>query len=249
MEREKSLLRVYREYHRLQNEHLNLGYERLEPPVQRGWKRFFVLRPDVAGSREAKLFQGILDRINTTEFSSRRDFRKKRRRGGRKVYEVRSQELLKLCTTSFAKKKFNEEEASYFDLVMADERPGSYYRWIYAFREPWRFQLKIAPNIIRRTKVKDFDLECRISDVSRYIDRNHLWPYIFKLRYGSSQWSGRYTWGGDLPRYRYDPLKNRTFAEVLDEYWPDGQNKTEIEKPPDDGGFSFLYLTFEHCVL
>lgn len=85
----------------------------------------FVLRWQ---GKEAKFFQGILDRINTTEYSSRRDFKKKRRRFGGKVYEVRSQELERLWTGSFKAKKFTEQEASYFDLVMTDERPGSYYR-------------------------------------------------------------------------------------------------------------------------
>ena len=164
-DREKSLLRLYRELDALRTQRRELGFERLDPPVIRGYKRYFVLRAEVARSREAKFFQRILDRINTTKYSSRRDFKKKGRRFGRKVYEVRSQELEKLWTDAFKKRNFTEQEAAYFDLVMTDERPGSYYRWMYVFREPWRFQLKIEPNVIRWTRVKDFDLEQRIGEM------------------------------------------------------------------------------------
>lgn len=109
-DREKSLLRLYRELDALRTQRRELGFERLDPPVMRGYKRYFVLRAEVARSREAKFFQGILDRINTTAYSSRRDFKKKRRRIGRRIYEVRSQELEKLWTDAFKKRKFTEQE-------------------------------------------------------------------------------------------------------------------------------------------
>ncbi|MEJ1242138.1 hypothetical protein WBG78_28580 [Chryseolinea sp. T2] len=239
-DREKTLLRLYREIDALRKQRRDLGWERLDEPVMRGYKRYFVLRADVAKSKEAKFFQGILDRINTTEYSSRRDFKKKRRRGGRKMYEVRSQEVEKLWTDAFRKRKFTEQEASYFDLVMTDERPESYFRWMYVFREPWRFQLKIEPNIIRWTMVKDFDLERRIGEIDRYIDGNHLWPTILRLVRGGYKYRGRYARVGELPKYSYDPFRNRTFAEILDEYWPDARAEMKIEKPSDDEGFSFI---------
>lgn len=243
--REKSLLRLYREYDALRDQKRDLGWERLDPPVLRGYKRYFVLRSEVARGKEAKLFQSILDKINTTEYSSRRDFKKKRRRFGRKVYEVRSQQLQRLWTGSFREKKFTGQEASCFDLVMTDERPGSYYRWTYVFREPWRFQLKIEPNVIRWTRVKDFDLERRIGEMERYIYSNRLWPQINKLRSGSCQRWGMYACKGDLPKYRYDPLKNRRFVDALDEYWPDMRPEMRIEKPSDDEGFFVISSAFQ----
>jgi hypothetical protein len=45
-----------------------MGYVPLEPPVQRGWKRTFVLRADVASSAKAVFYQGILDKINRVDY-------------------------------------------------------------------------------------------------------------------------------------------------------------------------------------
>ena len=58
----------------------NPGWEPLTPPVQRGWKRFFVLRDDVARSDDAQFFQNILAKINTEKWSYRKDFKKKKRK-------------------------------------------------------------------------------------------------------------------------------------------------------------------------
>lgn len=89
------------------------------------------------------------------------------------------------------------------------------------FREPRRFQLNIEPNIIIRwTGMKDFDLERRIRKIERYLDGNRLWLRIWKLPDGSHQYWARYKYG-DLEKYQYDPFKNRTFVEILDEYLPD----------------------------
>src|SRR5689334_8102577 len=90
---EKSLMRLYRGYDALRSQLHRLGYERLDPPVQRGWKRSFVLRDHPlqrithSPKREEAFFQNILEKINTTQYSSKRDFKVKRRRRGRKVYE------------------------------------------------------------------------------------------------------------------------------------------------------------------
>jgi hypothetical protein len=49
-------------------------YEPLLPPVQKGWKRFFVLRDDVARSNDAQFFENILKKINTKTIYWKKDF-------------------------------------------------------------------------------------------------------------------------------------------------------------------------------
>ena len=243
-DREKSLMRLYREYDALRSQLHRLGYERLDPPVQRGWKRFFVLRDHPmqrithSPRREESFFQGILDKISTTQYSSKRDFKMKRRRRGRKIHEPRPQELQTFWTKTFKAAKFTEEEARYFDLIMTNEREGSYYRWMYVFREPWRFRLKVEPNIIRWKRVKDFDLERRIAEMKRYIDGNHLWPQIFRVLDGSHRWRGAYWSTGELAKYK-DPFKNKAFADILDQYMPDRRANVVNMKPSDIEGFLF----------
>jgi hypothetical protein len=83
-DQDRKLIQLFNELKRLQVEQRNLGFAELIPPIQRGWKRFFVLRQDVLTSKEGSFFQELLEKINTTEYSHRRDFKVKKRRRGKK---------------------------------------------------------------------------------------------------------------------------------------------------------------------
>ncbi len=90
---ERKLIQLFFEQRNLSEQISNLGYEKLDPPVQRGWKRFFVLRKDIARSDDALFFQKLLDKINTIEYSSRKDFKVKRRRLEKKITSKESSDL------------------------------------------------------------------------------------------------------------------------------------------------------------
>lgn len=62
---DKQLISLDKKRDDLQELKRNLGWEPLIPPVQKGWKRFFVLRDDVERSKHAEFFQNILKKINT----------------------------------------------------------------------------------------------------------------------------------------------------------------------------------------
>ena len=42
--------------------------ERLETPYQKGWKRLFVLKENIARSDKAELYQQILDKIKNVQY-------------------------------------------------------------------------------------------------------------------------------------------------------------------------------------
>src|SRR5258705_13148999 len=88
---DKQLIQLHKEERALYELKRNLGWELLIPSVQKGWKRFFVLRDDVQSSKQAEFFQGILKKINTYEWSHRKDFvaRRRKKEKGRKVYVVK----------------------------------------------------------------------------------------------------------------------------------------------------------------
>lgn len=111
---QKRLIALHKEERALRKQKWNLGWEPLVPPVQKGWKRSFVLREDVARSRYAAFYEGILARINTTLWSHRKDFMKKKRAFGRKKYVVREQFLLKPNEHDFQKLGFSEAEKQQF---------------------------------------------------------------------------------------------------------------------------------------
>jgi len=99
----KQLIQLYKEEKALYQQQKNLGWEPLKPPVQKGWKRFFVLRDDVAKSKHAEFFQNILNKINTYDWSYRKNFKIRKRKMGRKIYVVKTQKLLEPCERHFAK--------------------------------------------------------------------------------------------------------------------------------------------------
>lgn len=239
----KKLIKLYREERAISRRIWNLGYEEMNPPVQRGWKRYFVLRDDVSRSKDAKFFQGILDKINTVHYSWKKDFKIKRRHRGKKIYVVSGQELGRLGESCVKKKKLSPEEMQYFAVTRVPARKsGGEDLWLYTFQEPWRYQLKIEPNIIKWTRKKDFDLERRANEIKRYFDRNHLRPKMSKIVHGRYQWRLRYYYLGELPKYDYHPLKNRSFADILDEYIPDITSSVVRFKPSISGVYFFVAI-------
>jgi len=56
----------------------------LEEPYQRGWKRSFILREDVARCHAAEFYAILLAKINTETYSTNKGFTHKKRRRGKK---------------------------------------------------------------------------------------------------------------------------------------------------------------------
>src|SRR5687767_12086071 len=112
---EKHLLKLARERKMLRDQQRKLGYEPLVPPVQKGFKRFFVLRDDVARSPRGAFFQEILDKINTVQYSDTREFSKRKRFNGRKKKVAREQKLKTLWEFEWQKLQFSPNQAFYFE--------------------------------------------------------------------------------------------------------------------------------------
>lgn len=165
----------------------------------------------------------------------------KRRQRGKKIYVVREQELARLGESCIKRKKLTLEEMKYFQVVRVPSRKPGEGLWLYTFQEPWRYKLKIEPYFIKWTKIKDFDLERKANEIKRYFNQNHLRPKMFKVVHGRYQWRLRYHYEGELPKYEYHPLKNRSFADILHEYMPDNKSLIVKFKPSNSEGFIFVY--------
>lgn len=171
---DKYLIQLDKEEDDLNKKKYSLGWEPLLPPVQRGWKRFFILREDVAASKYAEFFQTLLDKINTNDWSYRKDFMIKKRRYGKKKYVVKDQKLLEPCQWQFAKLEFTDSEKKFFHEVFEIDKWSRKPIKRYVFTEPWRFRLKIAPNMITKVRIKDSELEAEIDRIRSYMERNDL---------------------------------------------------------------------------
>ncbi|HZE84809.1 MAG TPA: hypothetical protein VE035_10910 [Puia sp.] len=211
---DKWLIKLEKEENELYHQRRNLGWMELIPPVQKGWKRFFVLREDVARSRHAEFFENILKKINTYDWHYRKDFKVKRRRYGRKTYVVKGQGLSKPDRQDFEKLGFSENEKRFFHLEY------HYLRWsdkpypLYVFNEPWRFVLRVRPNMIDKIRIKDPVLEARIKWISDHLEENGNRGRLTKIMGGGYKW---YEKGYEEKYDEENPLKNKPLHRILDE--------------------------------
>ena len=208
---EKKLLKINREEIKLKLKQRNIEWVPLVPPFQKGWKRYFVLREDVAVSKQAWFFENILRKINTQDWSHRRDFKITKRRYGRKKQVVKGQQLLKPYDYQFSKMNFSEDEKQLFHEVFEYEIRGKTVKR-YAFSEPWRFVLRVRPNMITMVKNNDAIIESRLKEIENYLERNKLREKLYKLLDGKVGWRSNYA------RYEYKEkyvYKNKAFSQVL----------------------------------
>jgi hypothetical protein len=216
---EKYLLKLHRDEDALDLKKHALGYRPLIPPVQKGWIRSFVLRDDVAESKYAPFFQAILYKINTRQWSPRKDFRIRKRKKGRKIYVVKEQFLDSPYTYKFRRMGFSETEKRYFDEILCYRYSRRLPDMKHVFNEPWRFVLKVQPNMIDQERIVDPELESAIASLRNYLDRNAYKGKQLHLLYGRHRW--RYRREG----YRYDeahPFKNMPVYRIIDELRHEG---------------------------
>jgi UDP-2,3-diacylglucosamine pyrophosphatase LpxH len=185
-------------------------YEPLIPSVQRGWKRFFVLRDDIARGADAQFFENILKKINTQKIYWRKDFKVKKRKFGRKIYVVQTQELFKPDAYEFSKFKFTEKERTFFDAEFSYDKWHGKFIKRYVFNEPWRFVLRIRPNMIDKQKKIDAEKEARLKEIGNYIRGNNFDKRLHRMIYGHYQHK---TWG--MPA-KGNPFKNKSFGDIID---------------------------------
>ena len=213
---DKQLLKLDRERRKIRKAIWNLGYEDLIPPVQRGWKRTFVLREDVMQDKHAEFYQNILNKINTEQYSYRKDFKIKRRRLRKYRYVAKEQKLEEMTAFYFKKKQFTEAEQALF---FQKEEYNPYSKKMeekYVFAEPWRFVLRVQANIITKVRRRDWELERREKEIDDYIEKNNLQGRLNKL-YGYRSWRHwNKQWKPIIAKYE-NPLKNKAIHTVLDE--------------------------------
>jgi len=216
---DKRLIQIAKEQSELWQIRYNLGWEPLVPPIQKGWKRSFILREDVAATTDAEFFKRILEKINTYHWSPQKNFRVKKRRFGRKYYVVKPQQLKEFYEGDFERQKFGDRERQCFDKVYIYHKKHLPPMIKYVFRESWRFVLQVRPNIIDKVRIRDHELESRIRRIRDYIERNGYNGRLDKIVYGRSL--SRCDRGG-IMFDEQDPLKNKPLTRILDELsWND----------------------------
>jgi hypothetical protein len=214
---DKQLIALEKEQNPLYISRYKPEYEPLLPPVQKGWKRFFVLRDDVARSNDAQFFENILKKINTKTIYWKKDFKVRKRKLGRKIYVVQPQELFKPDENEFIKLKFTEKEKSFF---LAEFHYNSWKRKFelrYVFNEPWRFVLCIRPNMIDKQRKIHPEKEARLDEIRNYLKRNNYDKRLYRMVNGHYQYKYWKVLGVQIEKPKEkNPFKNKSASDIID---------------------------------
>ncbi|SHG61356.1 hypothetical protein SAMN05444671_0968 [Flavobacterium sp. CF108] len=214
---EKHLIQLRKQEKELWQKQNNLPLIPLESPYQKGWQRSFVLREDIARSNESSFYRGLLEKINTWQFSSEKSFKRKKKRKRRNVYVEKIQTV----------KEFSEWEWRSSKLELTEKEKAHFYkreRWCsnfkrhrihYMFNESWRYVLRISPYMITHTKMVDSDLESEIQLLDNYITNLNLRNKINKLVDGYSRYSGYYDYKDPREENR---IKNKSLNVLYQQY-------------------------------
>jgi len=184
----------------------------LEKPYQKGYVRFFVLREDVRQGKQADFFATLLEKINTYQYADNRKFQKKKKRRRKPVYVARKQELRSFSQRELERAldsgEFSVKEYLYFARVECFNRQKDCFETYYEFTEPWRFELRVKPNMITHYRPVDIAIERELAELDKIIDNHKNWGTITHKIYGRrnswNQYQKRYT---PKEKYKRTPLK------------------------------------------
>jgi hypothetical protein len=206
---EKQIRKKYNRSEKLWDIRRKIPWIPLENSYQRGFVRFFVLRDDVKRSKDADFFEGILNKINTYMYSESRQFLKKKKKSGRRIYVEREQKLKRISSLGWNDPKlgFTQRERQYF-LKKEEYNPFRKRNDIYyEFIEPWRFILRVRPNMITHYKPLDSELEKECDELGSYLRQYKVAGIIRKKIYGRPK-----PWKAD---YETDLIKSRKYTACI----------------------------------
>lgn len=214
-DKEKQLIGLDKKHNELRRQKSDLPLIPLDIPYQKGWKRFFDLRNDVARSDNADFFIELLSKINTIQYSNKKSFTKRKKKKRKKIEVATIQELESYCEWQWKdskKCKLTEKERTFFTATNRWSNANKRFYTVFVFSEPWRYVLKIKPHYITHYKMKDNVLEQQIAELENHIEHHHLQHKIDKLTRGRK--NNYRCWNRNELKY-LDPNKNKALHTIL----------------------------------
>jgi len=214
-DKEKQLIQINKKEKKLREQRWNLPLLPLDVPYQKGWKRFFILRDDVARSKDANFFTELLSKINTEQFANNKSFTKHKKKKRKKIEIDIQQQLKSFSESEWIDNKYcklNDKERELFKLVKrwCNNRKKFYNEFL--FTESWRYVLKIKPHFITHYKMHDNVLEQQINELENKITNHNLRHKISRLTYGKRQNWKRYLDNFFQAKYRF---RNKALHTIL----------------------------------
>lgn len=214
---EKQLIQIRKLENELWKKRNDLPLVPLTNPYQKGWQRSFKLREDVARSSDALFYSTLLEKINTWQFCLDKSFKRKKKRKRRHVYVEKIQTVKEFSEWDWKSPKLalTEKEKVHFFKRERWCNACKRYKIHYVFNEPWRYVLRVSPNMITHTKMVDSILESEIQVVENYIVNYNLRYKINKLVNGFS-YGNRY-YQIENPKEK-NPIKNKSQHVLYQQY-------------------------------
>lgn len=218
-DRDKQLLRMEKEYERLRKLKKELPYVPLEKPYQKGWKRLWVLKPEVAKSEKARFYQEILDKLTEVQYHYDRSFKKPKRKGNwHRYYFDRLPELRTISIYKWQAHwyKLTDEQMECFEKVKRWNEAYSCWEDRFEFAETDLLVIAIQPHMIEKRKLHDEELEQKLAFVE---DKLYERPHVHRLwKIEGGKYKNWYSKAFPEKLKYKNPLKNRPLSAILDEH-------------------------------
>jgi len=182
---DRKVVTAIREYHALRRRRYTIT--KVEKPIQRGWRRLYVLSERAASRRDRPILEVILAVIGTVKIHHSRDFRHRRGRR-RKLVEI-EQPLRPIPIHEWQRKNYPDEWYAYFRYELILER-NRHWQPYWLFIDPSLYELRVERNWLWYFREVNPAIESRLSELGRWLDAHDGWHRYGWLK-GRPQ---RYRW-------------------------------------------------------
>ena len=167
---DRQVIAAVREYHALCRRRYTIT--KVEKPIPRGWRRFYVLSERAAARRDRPMLEAILAAIGAVVVHHSRDFRSSSSRR-RKLVEI-EQPLRPIPIHEWQRKNYPDEWYAHFryELILEWNRHWQPY---WTFIEPSLYQLRVKRNWLWYFREIDPAIESRLSELDRWLEAHQGW--------------------------------------------------------------------------
>ncbi len=179
---DKKLIRMRKRMFELWSIRRKLPYIPLDKPIQRGFKKSYVLREAESRRKDARDLSRILGVINHTIYCKNEDFKSKKYHNNQ--MEDIPHTLRHIPDNQWDKLEWPDHYKKWFTYETRTKQGafGTHYEVKgYYFKFPWMFEPKTSPNFITHVQEVDPNVESEIKEINQYFDNHNGWPRLGKL--------------------------------------------------------------------
>lgn len=197
----KDALQADRKSWELYGRKMSLGWTKLDKPLQRGYKQYFVLRDDIKRHPDAKYISDILRLINNTTYASSQTFSYHK---GNKKIEYNAPQLRHVTKEEY--EKLSPRHQKYLTRVNVGGWALCCQVWgvHYHFKTPWMFETVIEPHIITHVREFDQQLEKEIGEHDKLMSDRQYFRVLAKIKGYRYNYDGGYSFTHLPSKYKLD---------------------------------------------